>query len=75
MKTNFKTHPYEFITESNFEIIKTCIEAGLRSNKKPVEIATNISKSTNIPQDVALALVNAEFIGVFEEMDKKNGKT
>jgi len=69
-----KEHPYNYITKENFDTIKTCIEIGLRTQKTPVEIAMNISKISGMPQDIALALINAEFVGVFDELAKTEGK-
>ena len=59
-----KKHPYEYITESNFDIIKSCLMNGMQGQKTPQQIAQDIVKMTDIPEEIATALVSEEVKGM-----------
>jgi len=61
-----KKHPYEYINESNFDTIKTCIVNGMTAQKTPKQIVDDLIKLTDLPEEVCLAIISNEIGGVVD---------
>ena len=64
----FKSHPYEYITPSNFETIRESLRIGLTSGKTPAKIAEFMEAATHLPMSVCMAIVQQELLGTLENL-------
>jgi hypothetical protein len=61
-----KKHPFTYINETNYDIIKEIISTGMNQGKIPKEIATVLAERTKLPYDVAEAIVSNEVRGLLD---------
>ena len=61
-------HPYTYITPENFEVIQNCFKFGMGFNKTPDQIIVMLMESTNLPEDVAKALVQLELLPTMQKL-------
>ncbi len=57
-----KSHPYEYINESNFELVKESLRIGLSSGKTPPDIAQLMHQSTGLPLPICMAIIQSELL-------------
>ncbi len=68
----YKTHPYEYINEANFELVKESLRIGLATGKSPQKIADTMHRSTGLPLPVAMAIIQAELLDSMKSIKEKH---
>jgi len=66
-----KSHPYEYINESNFELVKTSLKIGIQSGKSPSDIAQMMHQSTGLPLPVCMAIIQSELLDSIKSLKVK----
>ncbi len=67
----FKTHPYEYINEANFELVKESLRIGLQSGKTPPAIAQMMHQSTGLPLPICMAIIQSELLDSMKSLRDK----
>ncbi len=67
----FKSHPYEYINESNFELVKESLRIGLQSGKTPSDIAQLMHQSSGLPLPVCMAIIQSELLDSIKSLKDK----
>ena len=70
--TQIKSHPYEYINESNFELVKESMRIGLQSGKTPSSIAQMMHQSTGLPLPICMAIIQEELLDSIKSLNKKS---
>ena len=68
----FKEHPYDYINEANFELVKESMRIGVSTGKSPQKIADTMHRSTGLPLPVAMAIVQAELLDSMKSLKAKH---
>lgn len=63
---------YDYVTKENFEKVKDVLEWGIRTQRRPNEIAQRMSDETDIPIIPAQSLVNDELINTMQWLKDGN---
>ncbi len=69
--TQFKSHPYEYINESNFQLVKESMRIGLQSGKTPGAIAQMMHQSTGLPLPICMAIIQSELLDSMKSLNDK----
>ena len=69
--TSVKSHPYEYINEANFELVKESLRIGLQSGKTPGAIAQMMHQSTGLPLPICMAIIQSELLDSMKSLNDK----